>query len=202
MRILLTGFGTWGDVPANPTEELVKGLESPEILTLVLPVSYRKAGEVIRGAIRRERPDAVISLGLAPKSASIKVERIALNVAHSETPDSDGLTPWDEPIDPEGPLAYALTLPASEIVRRLRAEGIPARLSHHAGTFLCNYVAYWAAREVDRLGLSVPVGFIHVPFSSEIAAEMDREVPSLPMSALRRAVEVAIKVTEGPAEAH
>ena len=199
MRILLTGFQTWGDVPANPTEELVRSLESPEVEALILPVSYGRAGEVVRAAIRRGRPDAVISLGLAPRSASIRVEAVALNVAHSETPDVDGSSPWDEPIDPEGPLAYRTTLPVREIVEALRDEGIPARLSHHAGTFLCNYVAYVALRELDRLGLEVPAGFIHVPYSSEIASKIPREVPSLPMRTLRRAVEIAIELTRSAA---
>ncbi len=87
-------------------------------------------------------------------------------------------------------------------MRRLRAEGIPARLSHHAGTFPHNYVSYWASREEDRLGLDAPAGSILVPISSEIAAEMDREVLSLLASALRRAVEVAIEVAEGSARVH
>ncbi len=186
-------------MPVNPTEELVESMESPDVVTLVLPVSYERAGEMVRTAIRREMPDAVISLGLSPRSASIKVEAVALNVAHSETPDVDGNSPWDEPIDPDGPLAYRTTLPAREIVEALRGEGIPARLSHHAGTFLCNYVAYVALRELDRLGLRVPAGFIHVPYSSEIASKIPREVPSLPMRTLRRAVEIAIELTRSAA---
>jgi len=116
-------------------------------------------------------------------------------VAHTEVPDTEGATPWDEPIDPGGSPAYRLTLPAGEIVRVLRGEGIPARLSHHAGTFLCNYVAYLVMREIDSLGLESLAGFIHVPYSSEVASRMDREVPSLPGATLRRAVDVAIELT-------
>ncbi len=193
VRILVTGFDRWGDVPENPTAALVRGLDEPDVVGAVLPVSYGRAGGEVRRLIREVRPDAVLGLGLAPGAPAVRVERVALNVAHSEEPDVDGCAPEHLPIDPDGPAAYFTTLPAGEIVSALRAAGIPARHSYHAGTFLCNYVAYVSLREVDLLGWGI-AGFMHLPQSSEAAASSGRESPSLPMATLERAVRIALRV--------
>ena len=193
MRILLTGFEPWGSVPENPTREIVERIEYRGLVRLVLPVSYKRAAEMVRRAIREIRPDVVLSLGLAPGSPVIRVETVALNVAHAREPDADGYKPEFEKIDPEGPAAYFFTLPVKEVVNTLKEAGIPARPSFHAGTFICNLVSYVALREVDLLGLNSVVGFMHLPYSSEIVAKkLEKDVASLPMAILERAVQTAL----------
>jgi len=192
MRVLVTGFEPWGDVPRNPTQELVEGLDESGVVGLVLPVSFERAGRILRRAIAEERPDAILGLGLAPRSAWVRVEVLAVNVMHSEKPDADGARPVSERIDPEGPAAYFTTLPNAEIVGALRSAGVPARLSHHAGTFLCNFAAYTSLRQVDVLGLGSVAGFIHVPYSTEAAMEVGEEVPSLPRRSLEEALRLAL----------
>ncbi len=192
--ILLTGFESWGDVPSNPTSELVEQLASDEVVGEVLPVSFRRVGERLEELIRELKPEAVLNLGLAPERPVIRVERVAINLIDARIPDNDGEQPVDVPIDPDGPPCYFSTLPTREVVEALRREGIPAFLSYSAGTYLCNYVMYKTLRTLDVMGLRTPAGFIHVPYSSEMASKMDRPVPSLPLSTLERAVQIALDV--------
>ncbi len=190
--ILITGFESWGDVPSNPTSELVEQLVSDEVAGEVLPVSFRRAGERLENLIRELRPEAVLNLGLAPERPVIRVERVAINLIDARIPDNDGDQPVDVPIDPDGPTCYLSTLPTREIVEAIRREGIPAFLSYSAGTYLCNYVMYKTLRILDIMGLGVPAGFIHVPYSSEMASKMNKPVPSLPLATIKRAVQVAL----------
>ncbi len=192
--ILLTGFERWGDIPENPTEQLVNELDKGDIIGEMLPVSFSRAGSIIEDLIERYKPDAILNLGLAPGGAVIKVERIAINLIDATVPDNDRVRPVDEPIDVDGPLAYMATIPTRKIAETIRSAGIPTFLSYSAGTYLCNYIMYKSLRTVDKLGLRTLSGFIHVPYSSEIASRIKRPVPSLPISTLRKAVEIALEV--------
>ncbi len=192
--ILLTGFERWGDIQENPTGRIVRNLEGGDIIGEVLPVSFSKAGLIMEELIREIEPTAILNLGLAPERPVIKVERIAINIIDAAIPDNDGMKPVDEPIDEDGPLAYVATIPTRKIVEAMRSTGIPAFLSYSAGTYLCNYVMYKSLRIVDKLGLKAVSGFIHVPYSSEMASRIKRPVPSLPMFTLKRAIEIALDV--------
>lgn len=173
LKILVTGFESYGGYEINPTERLVRDLQGvlgslhPEvrIVTSVLPVSFRSAGEVLLKLLREERPQIYVGTGLRPGSTFIAVERVALNIKDARYPDNAGEQPVDEPIDPEGPAAYFSTLPVKSIVRKLREEGIPAAVSYSAGTYLCNYVMYLALHHSARYEIPVRAGFVHVPFS-------------------------------------
>jgi pyroglutamyl-peptidase len=95
------------------------------------------------------------------------VERIAVNLADFEIDDNAGARATDEPLEDDGPVAPETRLPVREIKAALLARGIPARLSYAAGTYLCNATMF------RLLGLTdVPVGFIHVPYSSAQVAEL------------------------------
>lgn len=174
--VLFTGFEPFGGEPTNPTAELMQRL-GPEwqppgggtVRTLVLPVSWRRTWEELEAALERERPRAVVAWGLAAKAEAVKVERVALN-ADDGPEDNDGEQRSGSVIEPGGPLAVEARLPVREVVAALGAAGIPAAVSHHAGTYLCNHVLYrlarWAARGRGRVA-----GFVHVPRAEVVAAE-------------------------------
>ncbi len=192
--ILVTGFERWEEVPDNPTSQIVEQLKANDVVGKVLPVSFSKAGLMVENLVKEYRPEAIINLGLAPERATIRVERVAINLIDARVPDNDGVKPVDEPIDPLGPVAYMATIPTREIVESVRSRGIPAFLSYSAGTYLCNFVMYKTLRTVDKLELGSMAGFIHVPYSSEIASEMDKPVPNLPLRTLLEAVKIALDV--------
>jgi pyroglutamyl-peptidase len=139
--VLATGFEPFGGSGVNPSQQLVEALDG-SVATALLPVSYARTAEALRAALRAHEPDVVICFGQADGRAGISIERFAHNLDEASTTDNDEAPGSGAPIDPEGPTAYASTLPVDEIVAALRAEGIPAAPSRDAGGFLCNHVFY------------------------------------------------------------
>jgi pyroglutamyl-peptidase len=179
MRLLLTGFESFGDIPRNPVQLIVEALAHDADLrsfrnlgglsTAILPVEFAAAGERIRALIEATRPDVILMLGVAAKREAISLERIALNLDDSlARPDNAGAMLDGAPIAPDGPLALAATLPLVELCAALAAAGIPAAISNHAGAYVCNHVFYVALHTVARLGLPAACGFIHVPLPAEL----------------------------------
>ncbi len=207
MKALLTGFEPFGGDRLNPSEMVVRRfsevgtseLPGLEIHTVVLPVSFRRAGMVLRGLLDELKPDIYIGLGLSAGISFVTVERVAINVKDARIPDNDGEQPVDEPIDPDGPAAYFTTLPKKAIVRRLRESGIPAAISNSAGTFLCNYVTYISLHYSARYGYPRRAGFMHLPLLPEQAATRSGEragiPPSMSLDTMMRAVKIALGTT-------
>ncbi|HUF39783.1 MAG TPA: pyroglutamyl-peptidase I [Anaerolineales bacterium] len=192
-RILLTGFEPFGEVEANPSQRVVDalvadGVAGVELAVGVLPVSYASAGGCMRRLIRENRPDHVLALGLAAKSEEIRIERVALNLDDSSSPDNDGVLREGDPILADGPPAYFSALPLTGLKGALESAGIPVRISNHAGAYLCNHVYYAAAHEVEQLGLPSRAVFIHVPLPAELGGPA-----GLSMDAIERAVRLSLQ---------
>jgi pyroglutamyl-peptidase len=152
VNVLVTGFEPWDGRPVNPSGEVAR-----ELGGAVLPVDFRDADRELRRLLRRAKPDALLMLGLAPSRKTIALEAVALNVDHHE--ENGGANgAWRRPIVRGGPLALESRLPLDQLRRRLDQAGIPASVSHHAGTFLCNHVFYRGLTWTDG-----PCGFVHVP---------------------------------------
>jgi pyroglutamyl-peptidase len=193
MRLLLTGFESFGDVATNPAQLIVEALAADHaeerfgkslFTTAILPVEFAAGGERIAALIEAVRPDVILMLGVAAGRATIGLERIALNLDDSPARgDNAGAMPDGAPIEPSGPLALAATIPLVELRAALAAAGIPVAISNHAGAYVCNHVFYVALRTVARLGLPARCGFIHVPLPAEL-----REAGSGPAPALAELV--------------
>ena len=166
--ILLTGFGPFGENQSNPSQSVCQRVAQivPEaayrLHTLVLPVSYRRCPEMLVEALERLQPAAVLSLGLAASAQEIAIERFALNIADASLPDIDGIRREGQPIHGDGPAAYHVTLPIEAMLQALRQHQVPARISNHAGAYLCNHCLYttcdWAAGQQD----AALAGFVHL----------------------------------------
>jgi pyroglutamyl-peptidase len=154
--VLVTGFEPFSGSGVNTSQQVVEALGG-----VVLPVSYARAADALREAVRAADPDVVICFGQADREA-ISVERFALNLDGSESEDNDGVVSSAE-IDPEGPVAYRSTLPVDEIVAALRVEDIPVEASRSAGGFLCNHVFYVLMRMLEEERPETAGGFVHVP---------------------------------------
>ena len=162
-RILLTGFGPFGQSTFNPTIGAVESLaDRDDVTAAILPVEYRAATRRIRELIRDHHPDAIVSLGLAEPRSTLSVERVAINLAEARIPDNSGYQPQDTALaDAPSPAAYFSTLPVKRLVQALADADVPGSLSYTAGTFVCNAVMYAALDETA--GTDVLSGFIHVP---------------------------------------
>ena len=73
-RVLVTGFEPFGGSPVNTSQIVAEALGG-----VVLPVSYARAADALREAVRAADPDVVICFGQADREA-IGVERFALNL--------------------------------------------------------------------------------------------------------------------------
>ncbi len=164
--VLLTGFEPFDGGSRNPSLDSVrmlaqKGIEGISLEVLELPVEFVTAGELVRAAIARIRPDVVLSIGLAAGRPDVTVERVAINLADARIPDNSGEQPVDQELVAGGVAAHFSTLPVKEIVTAIRGTGIAASLSYSAGTYVCNAVMYHALN--TTADGSAQAGFIHVP---------------------------------------
>jgi len=164
-RILFTGFERFGQGEANPTEALAEALDGMtiggiEVISARLPVSMKSMPSALRKVIDETDPHAILMSGLWPGEPLIRLERLAINFAEFGIPDNDGAI-LSEDVSGEGPDALKCTWPVKRIEQAMLSRGIPARLSEHAGTFLCNAALYTALHHcADR---DLPIGFMHVP---------------------------------------
>jgi pyroglutamyl-peptidase len=153
--VLVTGFEPFGAHGVNPS-----GLIAQELGGVVLPVSYARAADELREALRERDPDVVLCFGLAENRTAVSVERLAHNLDEAATTDNDAAPGSGGEIELGGPLACLSSLPVDAIVAALREEQIPAEVSRDAGGFLCNHVFYVLARTLEPHQRG---GFVHVP---------------------------------------
>lgn len=171
--VLLTGFGPFGGGTANPSGDVLPLVADawtrPErLVTAVLPVEFGTSGDALRALLDAHRPSVVVALGLAQGRSAITPERVAVNLDDARIPDNAGAQPCDAPVVADGPTAYLSTLPVKAAVAAVRAAGLPAELSHTAGSYVCNHVFY--ALQHALAGRGVRSGFVHVPGYDVLAA--------------------------------
>ncbi len=133
----------------------------------------------------------MIAVGLAGGRSAIGVERVAVNLVDARIPDNDGAQPIDEPSLEGAPDARFATIPVKAVVRAIADAGIPAELSHSAGTFVCNHV-FFHALDAASLRPGTRAGFIHVPWDAEHAPA---GAPSLPLPEIATAIEIAVRTS-------
>lgn len=205
MKVLVTGFGPFDKTPCNPSEVLVRNLgslvpEGIELVTEVLDVVYASAGRRVEELVRQLRPDGVLLTGLCSGGSVIYIERAALNVESSSTPDNAGDVAAWRPVSDGGPPAFLTPSGLEELRDALRAKGIPCYLSSSAGTFLCNQVYYRARLALADAGLPrVPCLFVHVALFPEQAAKMKDPTPSMDLYLQRRALVLVLEWMRGDA---
>ena len=203
VTVLLTGYEPFASFDRNPSALLARALDGAHcggarVIGRVLPVDLRAMPALLSDLLSSHRPDVVLSLGLAAGTATISVERVAVNLADlAVTPDNAGLAIADEELAQGGPDALFATAPTRRITESLCAAGIPARLSYSAGTHLCNAALYHALCFAHTNGAGFRAGFLHLPLLPEQAVGQTPPQPSMSLETMRRAVEIAIAVCAG-----
>lgn len=225
MRVLVTGFEPFGGEPTNPSWEVASRLPNTlgghEIIAKRLPVEYDRAARKLAEAIAELRPDAVISIGQAGGRGAITPETVAINMAHTQSPDGAGEVCDGVKLLPFGEDGYFTNLDLRRGIEAIAAAGIPARQSYDAGGYVCNAVMYTALciqRACDGrcYGLSdertaigaetqrviesaasegfggMKCGFIHIPFETEQATRRGKGEPSLPLEMMIRGISAYI----------
>lgn len=196
MKILITGFDPFGGEEINPAFEAVKKLpdavEGHPIVKLEIPTVFNKSAEILKKAIKEHEPGIVICVGQAGGRFGITPERIAINLDDAAIPDNEGNQPIDTWIFPDGPAAYFTSLPIKAMVKNIREKGIPASLSHTAGTYVCNHVMYHLLHTLSTSIPHIKGGFIHVPYiTPQILGKPN--TPSLTLEQIRDGLLVSIQ---------
>lgn len=193
MRVLLTAFEPYGDWDSNSSWltliELLKQRPSDvDLVTRRYPVDLEALQKRLNGDLD-DGFDAILHTGQAPGATHIKLESIALNVAGC-VENAGGHLPA---IVPDAPLAFRSAMPLADWSSSLVNAGIPASISYHAGTFLCNATMYLSHLWCYRQGINRPIGFVHFPLTSEQSCKAGSRLASLPTSLQAEALRIMLR---------
>ncbi|MGE0607408.1 MAG: pyroglutamyl-peptidase I [Pirellulales bacterium] len=194
--VLVTAFDPYAHFQANSSWlcllELTRDMPvQPAIVTRRYPVEFSE----VRARLAKDleaNHDFALHLGQAPGSARIRLESIAVNVGE-EPAQPDGPP---RRLAEDGPVAYQSALPLRDWAARLREAGLPAAVSYHAGTYLCNATLYWTHYLAERGGLKTRSLFLHLPLDTQQALSEPKECASLSATTAAAAVRIILKAME------
>ena len=160
-KILLTAFESFGANDTNISQKVLDATQA-DVEKLLLPVSFRRAPEVLNEAIKQFQPEVIISMGQAAEGDKIRLERLAINLMDSVKGDNDGYIPNEELICPEAPLALKTALPVKSLCADCINAGLPTIVSNSAGLYVCNRIYFEALRH------SPNSLFVHIPKNMDL----------------------------------
>ena len=191
-RILLTGFEPFHKSTLNPSQEMVKLINHPNLVAKeVLPVTFGESSRKLISLIELHNPSVVVALGQAEGRTQISPERIAINLDDARIADNAGFSPKESPIINGGPDAYFTTLPVKGLVDQLNESGVPAAISLSAGTFVCNHIFY--VMQHYCLDKDIRSGFIHLPLMESQAGEFPG-LPTMPIDQMLSGIKIVLDV--------
>ena len=199
MKLLVTGYPPFDAFPMNSTHQLIEsmkasppsGLDGVKGSVLFEIVAFDNEDSAsqkktmlasYRALIDRHDPDVCLFCGQAAANTMLAFEALAVNVYKGAI------------IEPEGPAAYWSTLPNQEdLVQTLNESGIPAKVSYHAGTHLCNHILYTALHETATGPRTMKAGFLHLPMTALQVIKCKERRPFVPLSMMREALLLSIQ---------
>lgn len=190
MDLLITGFQPFLNYSINPTGKIVKLLDLIDMTVhkAILPCDFKLVEPIYDELLATHQPKLIINLGLSAKAVGLNLETIALNVA-KDFLKAPGI------IDKSSEMALKTTIDTFQMAQRLRDSGIPARASNHAGDYLCNYIFYKSLKYTQNKGGQAL--FIHMPFTSDIAASIysdeQQAFPSLATDMVLKGIELIVQ---------
>jgi pyroglutamyl-peptidase len=192
VRILVTAFEPYDHWEQNSSwEVLVEYLRVrgtiPNVVTRRYPVDLKLLQSRLDGDLSRGF-DVVLHLGQSPGISQIHLESIAVNVAGmTQVAGND----FGELLS-NAPVAYRSKLPLGAWAGELRSLGIPASVSYHAGTYLCNAAMFLSMHWFESHSRNGQVGFIHLPLTHEQVLKSGRTMPSLSKQDMARAIQYIV----------
>lgn len=191
-KILVTGFEPFGGEHTNPSWEVVKALPRTiagrSVVRERIPVSFRRGPAAALAAIQRESPSIVLCVGQAGGRAKVTPEFVGINYADARIPDNDGEQPQGRRLSPGAPDARFSTLPVRAMAQVMVDAGVPAAVSHSAGTYVCNAVLFSVLDALFSSRSTARAGFVHVPNSPEQACRLAGEAPSMPVALMLQGI--------------
>lgn len=193
-KVLVTGFEAFGGDLVNPTELMLEWIREDSALsavfdTLLLPVEFSSAHELILNFKNLDSYSAIICFGLAAGRAKISLERVALNWIETSTPDNSEITPKLGPIDPTAEKVYFTQMNIESIRDDLKAADLKTEISLTAGGYVCNHLYF----QLLKAKLNQPVVFIHVPYLQAQIFDKPAGTPFISESDLRKMLDVLVQ---------
>lgn len=190
-KLLITAFKPYAEWTANASwlalVEMMREMPAGHAITTRLyPVDFLAAREQLAKDLH-DNYDFAIHLGQAPGSSRLRLESVAINIAVDGAGD-DAF----RPVVAEGPAAYRADFPFGEWARQLRAAGIPAGVSFHAGTYLCNGVFYLSHYLAATMALKTESLFVHVPLDVTQTIGLAADTPALPAAITARGLRLIV----------
>ncbi len=191
--VLITAFEPYDRWTSNASwlalVELLKDRPPfPTITTRLYPVEFQVVQRRLREDLQTNY-DVALHLGQAPGSSRIQLEQIAVNIGGS----SQQLPDEFQPLVADGPVAFRTPLPLTSWSAKLRRAGIPAQVSYHAGTYLCNAVMYYTHYLAEQMGLKTQSAFIHLPIEPSQVLGLREMMPSLPAITAASAIRMILE---------
>lgn len=173
-KILVTGFKPFLGADTNPSELLSTELSKniPGVCSLILPVEFGKAFDLLDSHLQNHHYDHVLMLGLANGRKKIGFEKIGLNWVQTEHQDEAGQMPNPGPLAPELPLALMSPVTIEDYCLTLRTENYAVEISFSAGTFVCNELYFRVLSNFPKLNAV----FIHVPSAQEMEMPQQQKI--------------------------
>ena len=192
-RVLVTAFEPFDIWRTNSSwltlVELTRDLpKQPQITTRLYPVDYEQLRQRLPQDLSRGY-DVVLHLGQAAGHHCIQLEMVALNLASFP----DGYPDLCAPLVPSGPLAYRSRLPVGGLSSTIRQAGIPAQVSYHAGTYLCNAAYYLTQHYAESHQLPMQALLLHLPLDTSQVASLPSAMASLPAATCAHAVRIVLQ---------
>ncbi len=165
-KIIVSAFEPFGGFNVNSSYLVLQQLKprygDTEVSLIVLPVLYKKAFDLLKTAIEKEKPDYIICMGQAGGREKVCIERIAVNINSAASADNEGTIKTDEIIIPYGPNAYFTNLPHKDMLGICGGDTV---ISYSAGTYICNDIFYRLMNFIENSDREIKGGFIHLPFT-------------------------------------
>jgi len=174
-RILVTGFSPFDGREKNASLIAAAALKTKSVTqmtrssinsnavisNLEIPVEWGRPREVLLDAIKKHKPEIIISLGEG-HVGEFNIETKARNVRQRRTDNLQNLPVG--PNDPDGPDTITATIDAHALLRKINPNGdIPIKISSDAGGFICEETLYALERMKAASPLITGVVFVHLP---------------------------------------
>eukprot|EP00041_Stephanoeca_diplocostata_P013277 m.232576 g.232576 ORF g.232576 m.232576 type:complete len:336 (-) comp19280_c0_seq4:136-1143(-) len=192
-KVLLTGFGPFGDFKVNPSWQIMKQFDGQRCGDLIMesveiPVEYAAVDKFME-TVRQEQLDDIalaIHCGVG-KPGAVCLEQFARNGKYSRVDTSQKLPCGDmerkenDKCAQDGPDMIETQIDLASVARACQEgnsgkDAVRIKLSTDAGLYLCEYIYYSSMHH-----LRIPSVFVHVPpvdepYSSEAILDAIKQV--------------------------
>ena len=165
LKVIVTGFGPFGDHNINASWEAVKELKklgvahNVQLITEEIPVEYQTVKHLIPRMWKHHNPDLVVHVGVSGVAEELTIETLAHNEGYKRL-DVTGNTAPSQCYLKNGCDSLATGFNVEKLCDDINGDSCLAMAvqSNDAGRYLCEYIFYASLSQKTSC-----VSFIHVP---------------------------------------